>query len=132
MTGERTRTVNTLTALLRTGDVDVDARQALSAATIPTIASWRTTSTPTTTREICRSEAIRMARRIRALDADLVANHTALNAAVTAQARPGLTNREDVASMAGDQIVDVEVSGAATVLVGAALLETMAEVGGAA
>ncbi len=86
MAGERTRTVNALTALLRTVDLGVDARRALPAATITTIASWRTTSTPTTTREICRGEAIRLARRIRALDAELVANHTALNAAVTAQA----------------------------------------------
>jgi transposase len=86
MAGERTRTVNALTALLRTVDLGVDARRALPAATITTIASWRTTSAPTTTRQICRSEAIRLARRIRALDAELVANHTALNAAVTAQA----------------------------------------------
>jgi transposase len=87
MTGERTRTVNALTALLRTIDLGIDARRALTAPTITTIASWRTTSTtPTTTRQICRSEAIRLARRIRALDADLAANHTALNTAVTAQA----------------------------------------------
>jgi transposase len=86
MTGERTRAVNALTALLRTVDLGVDARRALSTATITTIASWRTTSTATTTRVICRSEAIRLARRIRALDADLVANHTALDAAVTDQA----------------------------------------------
>jgi transposase len=85
MTGERTRTVNALTALLRTIDLGVDARRALSAATITTIASWRTTPARTT-RQICRSEAIRLARRIRALDADLAANHTALNTAVTAQA----------------------------------------------
>jgi transposase len=86
MTGERTRTVNALTALLRTVALGVDARRALSAATIATIAAWRTTSTPATTRTVCRSEAIRLARRIRALDAELAANHTALNTAVTDQA----------------------------------------------
>lgn len=88
MTGERTRTVNALTALLRTVDLGVDARRALSTATITTIAGWRTTSTTTTitTRTVCRGEAIRLARRIRALDAELAANHAALATAVTAQA----------------------------------------------
>jgi transposase len=85
MSGERTRAVNALTALLRTVDLGVDARRALPTATITTIASWRTTNT-TTTRAVCRDEAIRLARRIRALDAELATNHAALNTAVTAQA----------------------------------------------
>jgi transposase len=85
MTGERTRTINALTALLRTIDLGVDARRALSATTIATITGWRTTTAPTA-RAVCRSEAIRLARRVRALDAELAANHTALAAAVTAQA----------------------------------------------
>jgi transposase len=95
MTGERTRTVNALTALLRTvdlrtvdlGTVDlgIDARRPPSATTIATIAAWRTSrATPATA--ACRGEATRLARRIRALDAELAANHTALNSAVTAQA----------------------------------------------
>jgi hypothetical protein len=46
MTGERTRTVNALTALLRTVELGIDARRALSAATIATIAAWRTQPTP--------------------------------------------------------------------------------------
>ena len=70
MTGERTRAVNALTALLRTVELGVDARRALSAATIATIAAWRTPP-PATTQALCRAEAIRLARRIRALDADL-------------------------------------------------------------
>jgi transposase len=89
MTGERTRTVNALTALLRTVELGVDARRALSAATIATIAAWRTpahSTPPVTTRAVCRAEAIRLARRIRTLDADLAANHTALRNAVTVQA----------------------------------------------
>lgn len=88
-TGERTRTVNALTALLRTVELGIDARRALSATTIATIAAWRTPSPstfPATTRTVCRAEAIRLARRIRALDTDLAANHTALSSAVTAQA----------------------------------------------
>ncbi|MDT7711246.1 MAG: transposase, partial [Pseudonocardiales bacterium] len=89
MTGERTRTVNALTALLRTVELGIDARRALSATTIATIAAWRTPSpstVPATTRAVCRAEAIRPARRIHALDTDLAANHTALSSALTAQA----------------------------------------------
>ncbi len=86
MTGERTRAVNALTALLRTVDLGVDARRALSAMTIATIASWRATHTPATTRAVCRGEAIRLARRIRALDTELSTNQAALTTAVSAQA----------------------------------------------
>lgn len=85
MSGERTRAVNALTALLRTVDLGVDARRALTTATIATVAAWRTRS-DTGTLGICRAEAIRLARRIRALDAELAANHAALHEAVTAQA----------------------------------------------
>jgi transposase len=85
MSGERTRAVNALTALLRTVDLGIDARRALTTTTIATVAAWRTRSDDTTL-TICRAEAIRLARRIRALDAELAANHTALHQAVTTQA----------------------------------------------
>jgi hypothetical protein len=48
MNSERTRAINALTALLRTVDLNIDARRALSAATI---AAWRTTSVSTTARK---------------------------------------------------------------------------------
>lgn len=88
MTGERTRAVNALTALLRTLDLGIDARRPLAAATIARVAAWRTPTscTPATARLIGRGEAIRLARRIRVLDAELAANNTALNRAVTIQA----------------------------------------------
>ncbi len=41
MTGERTRAVNALTSLLRTVDLGVDARRALTTRTLTTIAAWR-------------------------------------------------------------------------------------------
>jgi transposase len=85
MSGERTRAVNALTALLRTVDLGIDARRALTTTTIATVAAWRTRS-DNDTLATCRAEAIRLARRIRALDAELTANHTALHQAVTAQA----------------------------------------------
>ncbi|MEV4279996.1 transposase [Actinoplanes xinjiangensis] len=85
MSGERTCAVNALTALLRTVDLGVDARRALTTATIATVAAWRTRN-DNGTLGICRAEAIRLARRIGALDAELAANHASLHQAVTAQA----------------------------------------------
>jgi transposase len=85
MNGERTRAVNALTALLRTVDLGIDARRAVTAATIASVAAWRSRSDDTAL-AVCRAEAIRLARRIRALDAELTANHTALREAVTVQA----------------------------------------------
>ena len=73
MTGERTRAVNALTAMLRTLDLRI---------------AWRTpaSSTPATARTIARRETVRLARRVRALDTELAANNTALTRAVTTQA----------------------------------------------
>lgn len=65
MSGERTRAVNALTALLRTVDLGVDARRALTTPTITTIAAWRTRGEDLTL-TVCRTETIRLARRIRA------------------------------------------------------------------
>ena len=87
MTSERTRAVNALTALLRLNDLGIDARRSLSHKKIVTIAAWRTPrAAMTTTQAVSRAEAIRLARRIRALDSDLTDNRAALTAAVTAQA----------------------------------------------
>jgi transposase len=87
MTSERTRAVNALTALLRTNDLGVDARRALSHKKIATVAAWRTpSSSMTTIRAVSRAEAVRLARRIRVLDSDLAANRAALTAAVAEQA----------------------------------------------
>jgi len=41
MAGERTRAINSLTALLRTVDLGMDARKPLTAAQLTTIAGWR-------------------------------------------------------------------------------------------
>jgi transposase len=58
---------------VRTIDLRVDARKPLTAAQITTIASWRDRNENATT-TTCRHEAIRLARRIRTLDADLASN----------------------------------------------------------
>jgi transposase len=85
MTGERTRAINALTALLRTVDLGIDARRALTATTIAAIAAWRTRHEDLTL-AVCRAEAIRLARRSRTLDGGLADNHASLEPAVTAQA----------------------------------------------
>jgi len=73
MTGERTRTINTLTALVRTVDLGVDARKPLTASQITMIAAWRDRDEEATT-ATCRREAVRLARRVRTLDEDLARN----------------------------------------------------------
>ena len=55
--GERTRAVNALTALLRTVALGIDARRALTTTTIAAVAAWRTRS-DNATLAVCRAEAI--------------------------------------------------------------------------
>jgi transposase len=73
MTGERTRAVNALLALVRTIDLGIDARKPLTVGQISTIAAWRDRDEDATT-ATCRHEAVRLARRIRTLDGDLASN----------------------------------------------------------
>jgi transposase len=88
MTGERTRAVNSLTALVRTIDLGIDARKALTASQVKTIAGWRGRDENVTT-STCRREAVRLALRIRALDSDLVANRADITR-LTSQDTPQL------------------------------------------
>ena len=80
MGAERTRAVNALTALLRTIAV-FDTRKALSHREIKMIAGWRARTEDSVIRT-CRCEAIRLAKRIAVLDAELADNRKALGAAV--------------------------------------------------
>ena len=75
MTGERTRTINTLTALVRTINLGIDARKPLTAPQITMITGWRDRDEHATL-GTCRREAVRLARRIRTLDHDLARNRT--------------------------------------------------------
>ena len=79
MTCERTRAVNALTALVRTVELGVDARKSLAYSQIREIATWRSRSEDATA-ATCRAEAVRLAKRIRALDAELVDNRKSLDA----------------------------------------------------
>lgn len=77
MATERTRTVNTLTALIRSYDLGIDARLALSAAQITEVASWRRRDEPIGL-TVARAEAIRLARRINELGDQLKTNRAVL------------------------------------------------------
>jgi transposase len=77
MTGERTRAINALTALVRTIDLGLDARRPLSAAQITLIANWRNREEGVAART-GRLEAVRLARRITELNRELATNHEAL------------------------------------------------------
>jgi transposase len=81
MVTERTRAINALTALLRTIDLGVDTRKALPHRQFKVIAGWRDRREDSVVRT-CRHEAIRLAKRIVALNAELVDNRKALDAAV--------------------------------------------------
>lgn len=77
MTGERTRAINTLTSLLRTVDLGIDARKSLTAAQVSTIAGWRERE-ENLARRTCRAEAVRLARRVKTLTTDLVTNRVGI------------------------------------------------------
>jgi transposase len=89
MTTERTRALNALTALLRTHDLGVDARRKISRPTIGVITAWRTRPQESQSGATARAEAVRLARRIKALDIEVNNNERALRTIIE-QTRPSL------------------------------------------
>lgn len=63
LTGERTRAVNALTALMRIANLEIDARGPLGARTIAEVSRWRQREEDLAT-ATARSEAVRRAKRI--------------------------------------------------------------------
>jgi transposase len=80
---ERTRSINALTALVRTVDLGIDARAALSKTQYARISSWRTRQEDLAT-GTARREAIRLAKRVTACDDELTANRAEITALVAA------------------------------------------------
>ncbi len=72
MVAERTRAINALTALLRTIDLGIDTRKALSHSQFKVVAAWRDPRGRLRCSHLQAREAIRLAKRIAALDGDLV------------------------------------------------------------
>jgi transposase len=83
MTSERTRAINALNALLRVHSLGIDARKKANRATIATIATWRTRKSDTLALTAARTEAIRLATRILALDGEVETNEQTLLELVT-------------------------------------------------
>ena len=73
LTTDRTRTVNALTALLRTNDLGVDARKALTKTQIVEVSTWRSRKEELAL-TIARGEAIRLAKHIIILDSQVLDN----------------------------------------------------------
>lgn len=82
MNTDRLRSINALTALVRAHDLGLDARKPLTAAQIRTIAAWRARD-ETLGSTVARSEAVRLAKQIAGLDADLKANQVQLTKLTT-------------------------------------------------
>lgn len=85
----RTVQRNALTALVRTTDLGIDARRALTDRQVTTIASWRTRPSDDLDTSIARTEAIYLAKSVRELKTELQDNATRLGALVEDIA-PGL------------------------------------------
>lgn len=81
---ERTATINALTALLRTVALGIDARSRLTSSQIGQVLSWRARTTDDIATATARSEAIRLAKRVHSLDAELSANQHQMKAMLEA------------------------------------------------
>ncbi len=79
---DRSQAVGALTALVRTHDLGIDARKALSDRQIKQIAAWRPRHGEDIARATARREAIRLARRITDCDTELADNKRELTALV--------------------------------------------------
>lgn len=91
MTGERTATINALTALARVVDLGPDARKPLTRTQIAAVARWRPREEDLAT-ATARTEAVRLAKRVNELDEQIAANQARLTELVQAsQAAPLLT-----------------------------------------
>ncbi len=84
MTEESTRSINALTALLRTVDLGFDARTKPTRVDIRQISRWRTRNEPVAV-AIVRAEAVRLAARVGQLHDELRANKVQLRQIVAAQ-----------------------------------------------
>lgn len=92
---ERTRTINALTALLRTIDLGIDARRAVGMKIISQIASWRSRKEPLSL-ATARAEAIRLAQRVRQTHAEIARNDAQLASLVAQSPAADLTNETGI------------------------------------
>ncbi len=95
LTGERTRAVNALTALLRITDLGIDARRPLGTRKIAEAARWRTREEPLAA-ATARTEAIRLAKRSLELDAELDQNMARISDLVQASPAAELLHKTGI------------------------------------
>ncbi len=95
MTGERTATVNALTALVRAIDLGIDARRPLRSKQVLEISHWRSREEPLGT-ATARAEAVRLATRIVALNDELTVNRKTIAALVRATPAAGLLDKTGI------------------------------------
>lgn len=95
MTGERTSTVNALTALMRVIDLGIDARRPLRSKQILEISRWRPREEPLA-QATARAEATRLANRVVALNDELTANQKAIATLVRATPAAELLDKTGV------------------------------------
>lgn len=73
MTKDRTRSINALTALVRSNELGLDARGGVSRAQIVEVSKWRTRNEELSL-SIARAEAVRLAKHVLELDQQLADN----------------------------------------------------------
>ena len=105
LNADRLRCINALTALARSHELGVDARRALTAPQITTIASWRRREEPLGV-ATARTEAVRLAKRILVCDDELGDNREQITGLVTAQA-PELLDLPGVGAVTAAVILTV-------------------------
>ena len=95
MSAERTATVNALTALVRVVDLGIDARRPLTGRQVEQIARWRTRDEALEL-TIARAEAVRLAKRVTALDEEVAANTATMKDLVTRSPAAGLLDKTGI------------------------------------
>lgn len=99
MAKDRTRTVNALTALVRRNDLGLDTRKALNTTQITEISNWRVRNEELSL-SVARSEAIRLAKHVLALDEQLHNNEQHLTELVqVSEAAPLLEEKVSMPSV---------------------------------
>lgn len=105
MNAERLRSINALTALLRTHDLGMDARKALTLRQIKSVAAWRQREEPLSSC-VARAEAARHARRVIDLDAELKSNRVQVTKLIAENA-PVLLQMTGVGAVTAAVIITV-------------------------
>lgn len=102
---DKVRSVNALTALLRTHALGIDARKRLTKAQIQTVAAWRPRREGLG-QATARAEAVRLAQRIGQLDQELKDNQQRLGALVAEHA-PALLDKPGIGPVTAATVLRV-------------------------